>query len=270
MIWKSYHIKPSEVEDVFLVRVIKPFLQNVVWIEPSAKAFFVRFIDETGPHLRLRIKGRSTWLNETAIPELKAYCDRKCTLEEQPYIPEADRFGGEGTMVYVEEHFHLSSRMALQRISKIPYIYSDAMYDAVRMHCMTCYAAGYDLEKSVQFMKQLRDSWLPHFIQDENGEPLTQEGKAELIATFDTHLEPQREKLKESLSDVWYYLKQGLFDAKQPEWEGWYRGNKMIFRHLGDKTDIALPQLIHMHNNRMGIANYDEVYLNHMLSEVLA
>jgi thiopeptide-type bacteriocin biosynthesis protein len=270
MIWKSWHIVPHEVEDVFLVRVLRSYLRDIVWPEPSARAFFVRYLDETGPHLRIRVKGRPSWMEDIAIPQFQTYTERKCaSILESTYEPEAERFGDAANLIYAEEHFHLSTRTSIARMSRIPYVYGDAMFDTLRMHCLTMHAAGKDIEESANFFKQLRDSWVPAFIRNEDGSILGADAQVDLIETFQEQLNPQREKLTSSLSDVWLYAKQGLYDAKQPEWEGWHRGNKLLFKHLAPQLDIALPQLLHLHNNRMGIANYDEVYLCHILAEVL-
>jgi thiopeptide-type bacteriocin biosynthesis protein len=269
VVWKSWHLVPNDVEDVFLVRVIKPFLRDVVWAEPTARAFFVRYHDETGPHIRLRIKGRENWFETKAIPELILYLERKCKFSEAIYTPEPDRFGGEDALLYAEEHAHLSTKVVLKRISRVPYVYGDAMFDTLRLQIMTAHAAGMGIEDTKQYMRRLRDSWAPAFIHDVDGNKLTPEGFSDLVETFQEQLEPQREKLTKSLADVWYYLKQGLFDEKQAEWQAWHQGNRLVFKNLGAHTETALPQLMHLHNNRMGIPNYDEVYICHILSEVL-
>ncbi len=270
MVWKSWHVAPTEVEDVFLVRVLRPYLRDVIWRQQGSKAFFVRYLDQTGPHLRIRIQGEPRWVEQVASPAFLEYTEGKCnSLQIVTYEPEAMRFGGAQALAYAEEHFHLSTQVAIARISRIPYVYGDALFDSLRMHCITAYAAGLDIADSSSYFRRLRDSWAPTFIRDENGNQLDQHGLTDLVDTFRHQLEPQRAMLTDSLSDVWYYMKQGLFDPKQPEWEAWYRGNRRIFQDLGKDAEIALPQLIHLHNNRMGVANYDEVYLCHILSEVL-
>jgi thiopeptide-type bacteriocin biosynthesis protein len=269
VVWKSWHIVPNDVEDVFLVRVIKPFLRDVVWAEPTARAFYVRYHDETGPHIRLRIKGRPNWFESKAIPELLLYLERKCTFTESVYTPEPERFGGTDALLYAEEHAHLSTKTVLSRVSRVPYVYGDALFDAIRMSYMVTLAAGLSIEESKAYMRRLRDAWAPAFIRDVDGNKLTPEAFTDLLETFQQQLEPQREKLTKAMADVAYYQKQGLFDEKQPEWEAWHQGNRLIFRNLGEHSEIAMPQLLHLHNNRMGIPNYDEVYICHILAEVL-
>jgi thiopeptide-type bacteriocin biosynthesis protein len=260
---------PKAVEEVFLVRYIRSYLRDVVWPEPGARAFFVRYRDETGPHIRFRLRGGTTWMEERGMPEFLKYVERHCTIIEQVYTPEPQRFGGTDALTYAEEHFHISSRMAITRFSRVPYVYGDTMFDSLRMLCMMSYAAGNDLAETAAYFADLRDRWLPAFILDEDGTPLSPEGRKDLIYTFDAQLEIQRDQLRESISEFWRAMKHQLFEQNHPEWDDWYRGNKMIFKQLGAHKDMALPQLMHMHNNRMGVTNYDEVYLCHILAEVM-
>jgi thiopeptide-type bacteriocin biosynthesis protein len=270
MVWKSWHIKPNEVEDVFLVRVLKPFLRDIIWSEPQSKAFYIRYNDaESGPHLRFRVFGGQDWLENVVDPQLKIYFEGKCSFTNAIYTPEPERFGGMENMPWAEAYFKLSTRMALMRIGRVPYVYGDAMFDTLRMHLTTMKAAGYELEDAKNYFLTLRNQWAPRFIFEADGSTLSEAGLGELFNTFDDQLEPQKAVLTQSLSDMWYYLKQNLFDKQQPEWEGWYQSSRTAFSHLYGHMETALPHFIHLHNNRMGITNYDEVFLCHILAEVL-
>lgn len=61
----------------------------------------------------------------------------------------------------------------------------------------------------------------------------------------------------------------GKFDEKQPEWLRWLRGNELILKGLGNNLDRALPSLLHLNNNRLGVTNPDEVFLCYLLSRAL-
>ena len=69
---------------------------------------------------------------------------------------------------------------------------------------------------------------------------------------------------------LWKALDKEKFDQSQPEWARWFSGSQMIFKALDGNLDRALPSLLHLTNNRLGVNNQDEVYLNFILSKALA
>ncbi len=130
MAWNSYHFYPLEVPDVFLARSLRPFLERHVWPQKGARAFFLRYDDEKGPHIRLRFKGEQEWLDNSLQPVFEEWFRERGKWESQPYLPEADRFGGEEALSLAEEHFHISSRVVLDRLNR-PYSYGDAILSHV-------------------------------------------------------------------------------------------------------------------------------------------
>ena len=49
----------------------------------------------------------------------------------------------------------------------------------------------------------------------------------------------------------------------------WLRGNQLVLPEFGDQLEKVLPSLLHLTNNRLGLSNQDEVYLNYILSKVI-
>ena len=72
-----------------------------------------------------------------------------------------------------------------------------------------------------------------------------------------------------ALQALWKALDNEKFDKKQPEWARWALGNQMILKDLGQDLARALPSLIHLTNNRLGLNNQDEVYLLYILANTL-
>lgn len=269
--WLSYHIYPLETPDVFLARALRPFLEKYVWPVAGARAFFVRYEDEKGPHIRLRMRGEAGWLIETLQPAFAGHFESRGEYEKTLYLPETERFGGPEAMSWAEEYFHLSTRVALDRLNR-PYTYGDAMYDALRMHSITAFAAGWTREKSGWYFGRLCDQWMALFFQPADHSPGDSKSPGEwqeaLKEDFERQFTAQREELRLALSELWAALEKGKFDPEQPEWLRWLRGNEMILPEFGDKLDLALPSLLHLTNNRLGINNQDEVYLNYLLARV--
>ena len=150
------------------------------------------------------------------------------------------------------------------------------MFDAMRMHATTAFAAGWPREKSAWYFGPLCDQWMELFFRptdDGNapGDALTSSGewKETLTTEFNLSFTPQREALRQARSELWLALDKGKFDQGQPEWLRWLRGNEIILPEFGENLEKALPSLIHLTNNRLGVNNHDEVYLNYLLAQAI-
>ena len=264
--WHSFYIYPLDTLDICLLRAVRPFLAQYIWPETGARAFFIRYEDADGPHLRLRLRGEQPYMEQTVIPAFYRDFEGKGTIKEVPYVAETARFGGEESMALAEEHFHISSRVVLERMARQPYVYGDAMFDAMRMQLIVYSAAGFDDKKIASYAADLLEQWLPLYFQGEAGT----DWEHEIKAAFGQHFTPQKAALKGVLDPFWYDLQKGRVDMDQLEWVRWVRGNQLIFKALDSDAEKILPSLLHLNNNRLGINNQDEVYLNYIITEVMA
>ena len=269
MTWLSIHFYPLETENVFLTRAVKPFLEQYIWPQKGTRAFFIRYDDEKGRHIRLRLRGEAAWMEETLRPALKGWFEGRGEWAEVAYTPETARFGGETGMALAEEYFHVSTRVVLGRLSREAFTYGDAMFDALRMHTITAFAAGIERNKAAWYFGQLCDQWMTTFFGDNEGNTTAPEMQAALKADFEKSAERQTGELRLVLDELWKSLAAEKFDKKQPEWARWFHGNQLILSEFGTNTDKVLPSLLHLTNNRLGVNNQDEVYLNYILSKAL-
>ena len=267
MHWLSIHFYPLENQDVFLVRGLRPFLQQHIWANRGTRAFFIRYQDERGSHIRIRMRGEESWMMETLRPAFEAWQEGRDEWEEVPYLPETERFGGEEALGLAEEYFHLSSRVALDRLAREQHTYGDSMFDALRMHTIAAHGAGMNQKQAARYFSQLTEQWLPLFYATD-GTP-DAAFLSEIREGFEKNFAPQKEELQPTLLELWKALDKEKFDKKQPEWARWALGNQMILKELGDNLERALPSLLHLTNNRLGLNNQDEVYLNFILSKTL-
>jgi len=267
MNWLSIHFYPLENQDVFLVRGLRPFLQQHIWANRGTRAFFIRYQDERGPHIRIRMSGEESWVEETLRPAFEGWMEGRGEGKEVPYTPENERFGGETAIGLAEEYFHLSSRVVLDRLARDQQTYGDSMFDALRMHTIAAHAAGMNQEQAARYFSQLTEQWLPLFYATD-GTP-DAAFLSEIREGFEKNFAPQKEELQPTLLELWKALDKEKFDKKQPEWARWALGNQMILKELGDNLERALPSLLHLTNNRLGLNNQDEVYLNFILSKTL-
>lgn len=267
MNWLSIHFYPLEHQDIFLVRGLSPFFQQYIWSNRGNRGFFIRYQDEKGPHIRIRMRGEQAWVEETLRPAFATWQEGRGEWEEVPYTPETERFGGAEAMELSEAYFHLSSRVVLERLSKELHTYGDSMFDALKMHTIAAHAAGMTQAQAAHYFARLTEQWLPlFFAPDGAADP---DFLNEIKSGFERNFTAQKEELKSSLAALWKLLDKERLDLKQPEWARWNSGNKLIFTELDKNLDRALPSLLHLSNNRLGLNNQDEVYLNFILSKTL-
>lgn len=264
MNWLSIHFYPVETQDVFLTRALKPFLEQYIWPHPDARAFYIRYQDEKGPHIRIRMRGAEDWLQEMVLPAFEGWFSGRGPWEAVDYVPEAERFGGASALAWAEEYFHVSTRVVLDRIARDQFTYGDAMFDALRLHIITAVGAGLTRERTRWYFEQLFDQWLPLFLP-----PDGPDGPVDYRSAFEQALAPQQAQVSATLDAFWNALSMEKFDSRQPEWLRWLRGNELMLKGLENDMEKALPSLLHLTNNRLGINNQDEVYLNFILSKAL-
>lgn len=264
MAWLSLQFYPAETQDVFLIRALKPFLQQFIWTKPAAKAFFIRYQDEKGPHIRVRFEGETAWLEEVIRPAFEGWFRERGEWEETVYLPETVRYGGSDGLALAEAYFHHSTRAVLERMGRDQFMYGDAMFDTLRLHLITAFCAGMTRDRARWYFDQLGRQWMGLFFS-----PSNEQEENEITASFATLFAPQKDQLSAVLDSFWRSLEKEDFDPKQPEWERWYRDNQLILKALGDNMEKVLPSLLHLTSNRIGINNQDEVYLNYILSKAL-
>lgn len=262
--WLSYHFYPLEEESLFLSRALRPFLEQYIWPTKGTRAFFVRYQDEKGPHIRIRLRADADFVQDTLREAFQGWFAERGAFLEVSYQAEPARFGGDKALAWAEEHFHLSTRVTLDRL-KNPQTYGDALFDALRLQTIAAFAAGFDQAKAAWYFGRLCELWLPLFFQ------VADETQAREIRTeFENNYEAQAEGLRGTLAALWAALESQHFDTQQPEWLRWLRGNELIFKELGSDLEKALPSLLHLTNNRLGVSNQDEVFLAYILSRALS
>jgi thiopeptide-type bacteriocin biosynthesis protein len=267
--WLSYHLYPLENIDVFLVRGVRPFLEREIWSQKGRRAFFTRYDDEKGRHIRLRLRGAEEADHESLVQAFHEWFADRGKALEVPYAPEPERFGGEAALPWAEEYFHVSTRVVLDRLQRQPYTYGDSLFDALRLHTITAFAAGLEPDRAAWYFGRLCDQWLPLFFEPENGQAEEPGAFKAVREQFEKTFEQQQEELRLALRELWDSMQKGKFDTEQPEWLRWLRGNEAILQELGEQLERALPSLLHLTNNRLGVGNQDEVFLNYILSKAI-
>lgn len=265
--WISYHLYPLDVPEVFLQRAVRPFLAQHIWPEKGARAFFVRYADEKGEHIRLRLRGEDDWLKEKVIPALTAWMDGRGEMVEKAYLPETERYGGTTLMPWAEEYFHISTRVCLDLCAKEKHSYGDALYELIRMHLITAYNAGLNTEKTAWYFRHLCTQWLELYFKPADGSALTEDDRNAIKNQFSIAFKQQSQSLNVGMRMLWDQLEKDQLEKKEPEWLRLHRGSQLIFPEFGDQLEKVLPSFLHLNANRIGIHNQDEVYVAYILGE---
>jgi thiopeptide-type bacteriocin biosynthesis protein len=263
--WISYHFFPNEAINTFLAESLTPFLAQHIWYNKGKRAFFIRYGDQTGPHIRLRFKGEQDWIDAALRPDFEEHFKKKGEWTEMPYEREPEKFGGPDALAFCEEHFHISSRVVLDRLTRDKYDYGDALFDSLKLHTSAAFAAGLSREAAASYFDRTCDNWIANFFNATDDDMTTAALISAVRDDFAVTLEPQFSFMQDAVLQYRISLEEGQHDVKQPEWLRWLRGNELIFNELGDNLDRALPHLLHLTNNRMGINNQDEAYLMYVL-----
>lgn len=260
----SVEFRPSESPDVFLARALKPFLEQYIWPTRGTRAFFSRHEDEGGTLIRIRMRGDDAWTDDLLKPAFEGWMRDRGNWQEITFQPDVSAYGGEEVMVWVEEHFHIGTRVVLDRISTPEFTYGDAMFDTLRLFTAIAEAAGFSREKARWYYGELLMQWLQLFAGATN--PTEIEDR---IIEFRDTLKPQQSDLALAIDKFWTDMETGKFQKEHPEWARWHKGSQLIFEGLGKHSEKSLPTLIHQTGNRMGLSNPDVVYLVYVLSTSL-
>jgi thiopeptide-type bacteriocin biosynthesis protein len=120
---KLYHHPGAEgaATDHLLRACVAPLTSE--WLAQNAidGFFFLRYVDEGGHHLRLRAHlcdlSAATLLN-ARLREFLRHEPSPIRLASAIYEPEIDKYGGPGGMVLAEQHFFISSRLAIDCVRR--------------------------------------------------------------------------------------------------------------------------------------------------------
>jgi hypothetical protein len=148
--------------DAAVRTVIAPAATVLAEHEGITRWFFLRYIEERGPHLRLRAQAASATIDAVQRAVDNVVGDRLAALEQQTpgrrpalllgstipgdvgarhrgmhralYQPELEKFGGPAGVALAEEVFEASSRMALEAVRALPEPRSRVRFVLTLMH----------------------------------------------------------------------------------------------------------------------------------------
>jgi hypothetical protein len=216
------------------------------------------------------------------------------------YFQEVERYGGSGGILIAEDHFEYSSELVIHMIKeKEPTSYEQIISASILINLAFCYGIGLDRNQSIQFFKLLYNLWMPLSFRIGGGLEVDPKLKKELsknnVALFSYAFEKDKDKLISTINNWWNSF-ENYFESLPLDFQKWITDCSNInqkFRSTLLKEEIKIPKsfeievaehfsseeieqfdfhiwyvyqsLVHMNNNRIGLRNRDEPYVNYLI-----
>jgi len=229
----------------FLRNTIGPFIQKIENENEAFKYFFVRYKDEIGPHLRIRMRS----VSESYLAEIISGYPQIAVTE---YEPEFERYGGKDVIFLSESIFEASSRLTLALIEHS----ENWSYENSLLFSVAFSAYLINLNAIQQVKPILEDSilfWNEKTLQLDN---------SSLWEKLENNYHSNEKMITTSFVQAVEIIKNMT------------NQNDLLFyqqlSHLkSHQVNTVIESLIHMSNNRFGVYNFDEVLTNYYLIKLV-
>lgn len=282
--WLYYKIYPKkfgQIEEV-IRQIVKP-ARDLACAHPDVKNwFFVRYVDERGNHIRLRLHGSARFCRETrgeiekliarelplvksvVRPAIFAMEDESLFEVESDqgytsatYEPEYEKYGGPVGVAIAEKLFEVSSELALEAVCREAELFPDRpdrMLLSLRLMRLLVAQVHHEPSARTRFLRNYKWYWSGQDRQDAFG----------LRARFEQTARERRGHLDQRLEAL----------NENPE-------IRTLISRYADTVATTLKELakaavtvpatrlcfdyLHMNNNRFGVRPYEEAYLATLL-----
>lgn len=289
--------------DRLLREIVAPSVEALARREAIRRYFFIRY-NELGAHVRLRLEPTSP----DAVDEIRAWLDERLEATGEagedehgewlrcghealdhrrilPYEPETIRYGGEHGVDLAEDFFAASSELVLRLLAE-PIDEGARSARAILAMVVLLHALAEDREHAVELAADYSRLGL-NLSRSTNPNLAALDDAEALQATFETSYARQAPALAPKVEALWSALDSG---SAIPEPWSRYRdavtvgtdrmrqcfSSRCLF-HLGRPVEsrreaarMLAPSYLHMGNNRLGIYVFEEAYLGHLTSLLLA
>ncbi|MTI29395.1 lantibiotic dehydratase C-terminal domain-containing protein, partial [Xanthovirga aplysinae] len=265
--WLASHLYYAEPWEEFLVKAVKPFVEEVISNGFAEQYFFIRYW-EKGPHIRLRFKGNKVVLQTKLKPYLEQFFstyyyeypsqrDKDIWGKSQDlfpnnsikfveYEPEIARYGGEVGLFISEKHFEDSSRVVLSVLNESEsWNYEKALGVAIQMHLAFAYGLGLNIGDVIQFFQINFENWFPraYFPYGINLKADEIENrKQETLKAFEEKLDQQKAVLLPFIKVVWNALEEGV-DFEQEYMNFWVESASQTSKEMKNAHEKGLLQV---------------------------
>jgi thiopeptide-type bacteriocin biosynthesis protein len=281
--WLQYNIYSKDIHELdYLVSfIVKPAANKVKTMFDVSNWFFIRYLDETGPHIRLRFKISENeftdvmgFLEEFLSTSLESLSEQSIAIpkrllplnmgeghfssaarrfELSLYDPELEKYGGEEGILLSEKYFSSSSNLTLEVIDDIITEKVNRFEFAIKMMDNLLNAAWENKNEIDEFLLNYTKYWAGDKLKS---------GDNQISQNFIDSAISRNEKVKEILmSELSLNTEKSL--------EQFTDELKLILQEMKPKgesgPDGIYFHFIHMMNNRLGVWPIEESYLAALL-----
>ncbi|WP_293313907.1 thiopeptide-type bacteriocin biosynthesis protein [Pedobacter sp. UBA5917] len=255
--WLSLYIFYDENADRLLKQVIHPFIQQ--WYGPW---FFIRYW-EGGDHIRLRLKAAEIEHDEI-VKALNLENTSIKSIQVAQYEPEIDRYGNYKSITWAEEYFECSANYVLNWIAKKEASQLPAI-QAIKLHLTLLHTLKWDKETLIAVCNFFLEGWLPKLYNQTDPK---EEQRTFWLSQFEKVFAPVKNQTIQATNQFWQELNgvvvnHDLLDYLSKTTEVMNRYQNSDFEK--DRLFQIISSFMHMNNNRLGISNYEEAYIMHVM-----
>lgn len=289
--------------DRVIVDVAEPFVRRCQEQGWTDQHFFIRY-SENGPHVRLRLHGRASVLENEVWPALVEHVRahspdvladaqpdtpyaarpqdqplRVTHLARVPYEPETDRYGGPDAIFVAERVFQVSSDAAYALTQKMGAERSSRLGKGLLGMVVLIHVFCDERERGAAFSQMYSSSYLRTLAREE-------EGRETWLNAFDQGYEQQSGTLVEYVDAVWEAMdEQGELSDTLDAYAAGLRVHRAELQALYDQGLVLVggapadewkrvvftvcPSYVHMMNNRLGVTLQEESYLAYLITRAL-
>jgi thiopeptide-type bacteriocin biosynthesis protein len=270
--WLAAYLFRAEPWEEFLLKIMKPFVDDVKEKALAEQFFFIRFW-ERGPHIRLRLKGKADILQSQVKTRLEQYFlnyfKENPSMRQDPedmdkwtaaqqwfpndsvqyieYDPEVERYGGPFALLTAEKQFEASSRAVLAVIEDSnSWDYDRALGAAIQLHLGFAFALGMNLAEAGEFFSRIARHWFANTFRYTTGiSPEEVKERREIIMkAFEENFQRQKDMLVTFHQTLWSALTEGL--EFEQEWLNlWIRQMMAIaaeLKEIQQQKNLVIPQ----------------------------
>ncbi|QXU43867.1 thiopeptide-type bacteriocin biosynthesis protein [Pedobacter sp. D749] len=268
--WLSLHIYYTGNADELLKQAIAPFISKWKFcFFADSPWFFIRYW-EGGSHIRLRLHANSFYheqITSSLSNDLCQFQSNSFRVEKVLYVeydPEISRYGNVKSIAWAEQHFAASSTYVLNWLL-IRENSSQITLQAVKLHLVLLFCAGLKPDKIIRLCGFFINGWLPKLYR--SGFSGDHE-KAFWLNQFEQAFLSKKEIVCLAAASFWEELAvNSLHDdlAKYMMCSQKVMDQYQTAEFDEFKFQEIVSSLIHMTNNRLGIANQEEAYLIYVI-----
>lgn len=290
--------------DRVVLEVVEPFVRRCRAEGWTGQYFFIRY-SESGPHVRLRLRGDPGVLGGEVWPalvhDLRAH-HPGLRVDERPdrpgvppraegepvrvthaarmaYEPETDRYGGPDALLVSERAFQVSSDAAIALVGKMTPERSTRLGKGLLTMVVLTHVFCEDRDRGAAFAQMYSTNYLRSIVREDGG-------REAWLDAFDQGFSQQSETLMEYVEAVWEALDDG--DELSETLDAYAAGLRVTREelralHEAGRVQVAgqpaadwarvvngiVPSYVHMMNNRLGITLQEESYLGYLITRAL-